>query len=234
MSNSITADTYPLEPQHLVFVKKQTDFCHFCAKRVEQKKQLYYHKSMRYEWKELYNSLKDCQKCSLCENRKNIVVGCGNTKGEIMFIGEGPGRDEDEQGVPFVGAAGKLLDKMLGAIDLDREKVYIANIVKCRPPNNRTPQESEAVACLPYLRAQFALVQPKIIVCLGATAAKYVYDENVRITRDRGVWKNKKGVWILPTYHPAALLRDESKKRDAWTDMKLIREKIKEITDCNE
>ena len=198
-------------------------------KGLEREFVLYYHKNMRYEWKELYDSLCDCKKCRLCENRTNIVVGCGNVKSKIMFIGEGPGRDEDEQGVPFVGAAGKLLDKMLAAIELDRDKVYIANIVKCRPPNNRTPEELEAKACLPYLRAQFALIQPEIIICLGATASKYVYDENVRITRDRGVWKNKKGVWILPTYHPAALLRDESKKRDAWTDMKLIREKIKEL-----
>ncbi|MBQ9832415.1 MAG: uracil-DNA glycosylase [Clostridia bacterium] len=184
---------------------------------------------MKYEWKELYDQLADCRKCGLSDKRTNIVIGVGNTKSRIMFIGEGPGRDEDEQGVPFVGAAGKLLDKMLAAIDLDREKVYIANIVKCRPPNNRTPQESEAVACLPYLRAQFALLSPKIIVCLGATAAKYVYDKEVRITRDRGVWKCVKGVWIMPTYHPAALLRDESKKRDAWTDFKNIRDKLKEI-----
>ena len=132
-------------------------------------------------------------------------------------------------GRPFVGRAGQLLDKMIGAIGFRREEVYIANVVKCRPPNNRTPEESEADACLPYLRVQFALIRPKIIVCLGATAAKYIYDPNVRITRDRGVWKEKKGVWILPTYHPAALLRDESKKREAWEDMQKLKQKYDEI-----
>lgn len=114
-------------------------------------------------------------------------------------------------------------------IDIKREDVYIANVVKCRPPGNRTPEPSEAAACLPYLRAQFALIRPGIIVCLGATAARYVYDENVRITRDRGTWKQSKGIWILPTYHPAALLRDESKKREAWEDMKKLRQKYDEI-----
>jgi DNA polymerase len=146
-----------------------------------------------------------------------------------MFVGEGPGRSEDEAGRPFVGEAGRLLDKMLAAIGLDRKDVYIANIVKCRPPANRVPAEEEASACLPYLRAQFALIRPKVLVCLGATSAKYLYDADVRITRDRGVWRQKKGVWILPTYHPAALLRDPSKKREAWEDLKSLRQKLSEI-----
>lgn len=183
----------------------------------------------KYYWKELYSEINCCQKCRLCEQRTNIVIGEGDPKATIMFIGEGPGRDEDLSGRPFVGRAGQLLDKMIGAIGFRREEVYIANVVKCRPPNNRTPEESEADACLPYLRVQFALIRPKIIVCLGATAAKYIYDPNVRITRDRGVWKEKKGVWILPTYHPAALLRDESKKREAWEDMQKLKQKYNEI-----
>ena len=184
---------------------------------------------MHYDWALLYEQLDGCTACGLAQKRTTVVIGDGNPSAKIMLVGEGPGRDEDLQGVPFVGAAGKLLDKMLAAIALDRKDVYICNIVKCRPPQNRVPAEEEATACLPYLRAQFALVRPRIIVCLGATAARYVYDENVRITRDRGAWKCKKGVWILPTYHPAALLRDESKKRDAWDDMKKLRAKYEEL-----
>lgn len=183
----------------------------------------------KYYWKELYSEINGCQKCRLCEQRTNIVIGEGDPKSHYNVHRRGAGRDEDLSGRPFVGRAGQLLDKMIGAIGFRREEVYIANVVKCRPPNNRTPEESEADACLPYLRVQFALIRPKIIVCLGATAAKYIYDPNVRITRDRGVWKDKKGVWILPTYHPAALLRDESKKREAWEDMQKLKQKYDEI-----
>lgn len=184
---------------------------------------------MRYDWSELYADVRGCEACELCKSRTNVVIGEGDPHAELLFVGEGPGREEDLSGRPFVGAAGKLLDKMLAAIDLKREQVYIANVVKCRPPQNRTPFNDEAKSCLPHLRAQFALIQPQIVVCLGATAAKYVYDEQVRITQHRGVWKLKKGVWFLPTYHPAALLRDESKKADAWTDMKKIRAKLDEL-----
>lgn len=180
-------------------------------------------------WEEFYDKIKDCSCCPLCQRRTNIVPGEGNINAEVMFIGEGPGYDEDMQGRPFVGAAGQLLDKMLAAIQLDRSDVYIANIVKCRPPGNRAPTQEEARACINYLRAQFVMIRPKIIVCLGATSAKYVYDENVRITSDRGVWKEKNGIFILPAFHPAALLRDESKKRFAWEDMKLLRAKIEEL-----
>ena len=182
-----------------------------------------------YDWATLYEKLESCSDCGLCKGRTNVVIGVGNPQSKIMLIGEGPGRDEDIQGYPFVGAAGQLLDKMLAAISLDRTKVYIANIVKCRPPQNRTPLEDEAMACLPYLRAQVALIQPQIIVCLGKTAAMYVIDREIRITRDRGIWRMKKGIWMLPTFHPAALLRDESKKRDAWHDMQSLRDKIKEL-----
>ena len=184
---------------------------------------------MRYDWETLYAGLHDCKNCGLSAGRTHVVIGDGNPKAKIMLIGEGPGRDEDLQGIPFVGAAGKLLDKMLAAIKLDRSEVYIANIVKCRPPQNRTPAEDEALACLPYLRAQAALVKPAVIVCLGATAARYVYDKNVRITRDRGRWFQRKGVWMMPTYHPSALLRDASKKREAWEDMQSLRDKLMEL-----
>jgi len=184
---------------------------------------------MHYDWKELYGQVKSCDKCRLSSTRTNAVFGVGDQKSPLMLIGEGPGRDEDMQGEPFVGQAGKLLDRMLAAIHIRRERVYIANVVKCRPPRNRTPLEDEATLCLPYLRGQTALVSPKIIVLLGATAVRYVLGEDVRITRDRGTWFERKGIWILPTYHPAALLYDESKKRDAWTDMKALRDKLTEL-----
>lgn len=182
-----------------------------------------------YDWGELYTALAACEECGLSKTRNNVVVGMGNPQAEIMFVGEGPGRNEDLQGLPFVGASGQLLDKMLAAVGLDRTKVYIANIVKCRPPGNRTPVDDEAHACLPYLRAQVALVRPKIIVCLGRIAARFIFDEEIRITRDRGVWRCKKGVWMLATYHPAALLLDESKKTAAWADMRAIKAKLEEL-----
>lgn len=184
---------------------------------------------MHCDWHELYAKAHICQLCGLCTTRTNVVIGDGNPRARIMLVGEGPGRDEDAQGIPFVGTAGKLLNKMLAAINLTRDDVYIANIVKCRPPNNRTPTDEEAIACLPYLREQFVLVRPQIIVCLGATAARYICGPQTRITRDRGKWICKSGVHIIATYHPAALLRDESKKYDAWTDMKSIRAKYNEI-----
>ncbi len=185
--------------------------------------------STHYDWGSLYAALAECRACPLAQGRTHAVIGTGNPHGKIMLVGEGPGRDEDATGVPFVGRAGQLLDKMLAAIDLDREQVYIANVVKCRPPNNRTPLPEEAEACLPYLRAQFALVRPAIILCLGATAARYLCSPDIRISRDRGQWVEKKGVWILPTYHPAALLRNADWKRDAWEDMKKLRAKAQEL-----
>ena len=145
-----------------------------------------------------------------------------------MFIGEGPGADEDLQGLAFVGAAGQLLTRMIAAMGLSREQVYICNVVKCRPPHNRAPTPEEADACLPFLRAQFSLVRPKVVVLLGATAARAILGEQTRITRDRGQWVEKKGVWFMPTYHPAALLRDESKKRDAWRDLRAVMAKLNE------
>lgn len=184
---------------------------------------------MLVSWDSLSESIQKCDGCRLCENIHNKVPGQGSPNAALMLIGEGPGADEDAQGLAFVGRAGQLLTKMLEAIGLKREDVFICNIVKCRPPQNRVPEPDEAAACLPYLRAQVALVRPKVILLLGATAARYVLGDSVRITRDRGVFVEKKGVFFMPTYHPAALLRDETKKRDAWHDLQLVRDKLKEL-----
>lgn len=175
------------------------------------------------KWDELKSFVYSCNRCRLSDGRKNIVFGEGNINAKLMFIGEGPGEEEDNTGRPFVGRAGMLLTKMIESIGLSREEVYIANIVKCRPPNNRVPFDDEAKVCINYLRKQVALINPKIIVCLGATAAKYVIDENIRITRDRGVWYRRGNYFIIATFHPAALLRDESKKKLAWEDLKKIK-----------
>jgi len=184
---------------------------------------------MEVSWDSLHARIAACQQCGLCRHIHNKVPGQGDGKADLMFIGEGPGADEDLQGLAFVGAAGQLLTKMIAAIGYTREQVYICNVVKCRPPQNRTPLPEEAAACMPFLRAQFSLVRPKVIVLLGATAARAVLGDHIRITRDRGVWVEKKGVWFMPTYHPAALLRDESKKRDAWHDLQAVQAKLKEL-----
>lgn len=161
-----------------------------------------------------------------------MVFGDGNPKAKIMFVGEAPGADEDRMGLPFVGRAGKLLTKGLTALNLKRENdYYICNICKCRPDNNRVPYESEAETCIPYLRNQVALVKPKIIVCLGATAMKYILGNDFRITRDRGKWVERKGVYIMATFHPAALFRDESKKILFWQDLKSIEKKYESINE---
>lgn len=174
-------------------------------------------------WDMIKERANSCQACGLCGQRTNVVFGEGNESAKLMFVGEGPGREEDLKGRPFVGAAGQLLDKMLASIELSRQDVYIANIVKCRPPNNREPNEYEANCCLPILRAQTALIRPKIIVCLGRVAAQNIIDPSIRITKERGKITERKGVKLMATYHPAALLRDEAKKRDAWEDMKAIK-----------
>ena len=183
------------------------------------------------DWESLYTAIRQCHQCDLSKTRMNTVPGEGNLAARLLFVGEGPGAQEDEQGRPFVGAAGILLDKIIAAIGMKRQDVYIANIVKCRPPHNRVPSEEEALACLPYLRAQTALIHPKVIVCLGATAARYILDPSIRITRDHGKWVERKGFWLLATYHPAALLRDPSKKREAWEDFQKIRDKLIELED---
>jgi DNA polymerase len=169
--------------------------------------------------------------CDLSKGRTNVVFGTGDRQSTVMFVGEGPGYHEDAQGEPFVGAAGKLLDKMLAAIGLDRQSVYIANVVKCRPPGNRDPLPDERAACMRWLRRQFLLIRPKIIVCLGRVAAQAIIDERFKITRERGVWFERKGVSIIATFHPSALLRDEDKKRPAWEDFKAIRQKLQNLTE---
>ena len=184
---------------------------------------------MEVSWDSLHAKIEACDTCDLCHRIHHKVPGQGDGNADLMFIGEGPGAEEDLQGLAFVGAAGQLLTKMIAAIGMTREQVYICNVVKCRPPQNRVPTPEEAAACLPYLRAQFALVRPRVVVLLGATAARAVLGEQVRITRDRGNWVERKGVWFMPTYHPAALLRDESKKRDAWHDLQAVRQKLTEV-----
>ena len=180
-------------------------------------------------WEELKAVCSQCTRCGLCETRHNVVFGIGNENADILFIGEGPGEQEDLQGIPFVGPAGKLLDDMLTIIDLDRRtNCYIANIVKCRPPRNRDPLETEQEACLGYLRKQVSLIRPKIIVCLGRIAAKKLIDADYRITRQHGQWVNKNGVWMTAIYHPSALLRDVTKRPETFVDLLSIREKIRE------
>lgn len=181
------------------------------------------------DWENLENTCLDCTKCGLWETRHQVVFGVGRKTADVMFVGEGPGEQEDLQGEPFVGAAGQFLDEMLSIIDLSRENCYIANIVKCRPPRNRDPQDGEQDACIPYLRNQVALVRPKIIVCLGRIAAKRIIDPDFRITREHGVWVERKGVWMTAFYHPSALLRDASKRPETFDDLLRLRDKIREI-----
>jgi len=180
-------------------------------------------------WENLLSSISACKSCPLALTRTNTVPGEGNRQARILFVGEGPGRDEDFNGRPFVGKAGHLLDKMIDAIGLRREDVYIANIVKCRPPMNRIPDDEEAEKCLPFLRRQVYLIRPRLIVCLGATALRHIAGKGLKITSSRGVWLERKGFSIMPTYHPAALLRDPDKKREAWEDFKKIRDRLVRI-----
>ena len=174
-------------------------------------------------WDDLKKSIAECKKCRLCTNRTNIVLGEGNINAKIMFIGEGPGADEDKQGVPFVGKAGQLMNKAFQALGINREEIYIANIVKCRPPSNRVPEEDEAQACLNYLRNQVVLIKPEIIVLLGSTALKTILGKEYGITAVRGKWMEKNGIEYMPTWHPAALLRDENKKIEFWQDLKELK-----------
>ena len=180
-------------------------------------------------WQELEQTCLQCQSCQLSQTRHNVVFGVGNRTADVMFVGEGPGEQEDLKGEPFVGPAGKLLDQMLCILDLDRTNCYIANIVKCRPPRNRDPLPQEQEACIGYLREQFRLVQPKIIVCLGRIAAKKLIDESFRITVEHGNWVQRNGIWMMATYHPSALLRDENKRPEAFRDLLSLREKMREL-----
>ena len=182
-----------------------------------------YNQFMYKSFTQLKSDVAGCQKCGLCRTRTHAVLGEGSALARIMFVGEGPGRDEDALGRPFVGRAGQLLDKMIGCIGFTRNDVYIANILKCRPPGNRDPEPEEAAACIGYLRAQVAMIKPRIIVCLGRIPAKYILGQDVKITQERGIWHEVKGFSIMPTYHPAALLRNELLKKDAYHDLLAIK-----------
>ena len=180
-------------------------------------------------WESLKRDCAGCRCCSLGETRHKLVFGVGNAQAEVMLIGEGPGEQEDLQGVPFVGPAGKLLDDMLEMIDLDRQKVYIANIVKSRPPRNRDPLNVEQEACRPWLDRQIALVNPRIIVCLGRIAAMALIREDFRISREHGQWFDRDGRRLMATYHPSALLRDVDKRPEAFMDLRALRKEIKAV-----
>ena len=181
-------------------------------------------------WEELKENCLNCRKCSLCEVRSNVVFGVGNPCATVMFIGEGPGRNEDLQGEPFVGAGGQLLDKYLAAVDLDRRtNIYIANIVKCRPPQNRDPLQEEQEACMDWLRNQTALLRPKIIVCLGRIAAMRIIKPDFKITREHGQFFKKGNIYMTATLHPAALLRNPAQKPAAFDDFLKLRDKIDEL-----
>lgn len=184
---------------------------------------------MYESFEELVDSIKDCNKCKLCNNRKNIVFGEGNINADIMLIGEGPGADEDVKGNPFVGKAGQLMDRAFDGLGINRKDLYIANIVKCRPPNNRDPEADEISSCLNYLRNQVILVKPKIIILLGNIALKTILGQEYSITKARGEFIEKKGILYMPTYHPAALLRDDTKKIYFWEDIKKCIIKLEEL-----
>ena len=181
------------------------------------------------DWDALYEECIHCQKCGLAETRTNVVFGEGARDAEVMFIGEGPGEQEDLTGRPFVGRGGKFLDEMLAMIELDRSKIFIGNMVKCRPPQNRDPLNIEQEACIGYLRNQVALLKPKIIVCLGRIAAMKLIKEDFKITREHGQWIEKAGVWMMAMYHPSALLRDPRKRPESFEDLKSLQAKIREV-----
>ena len=180
-------------------------------------------------YQELLDMSGDCQKCRLRDTCRQVVFGDGNTNADIIFIGEGPGKDEDEQGIPFIGRAGQLLNKILEAAQFNRSEVFITNVVKCRPPGNRLPNPDEVKECRSYLEAQIRIINPKIVVCLGAMACQTVIDPKAKISQTRGRWFTRNGIMIMATYHPAALLRNEQYKRPTWEDFKLIRDEYKKL-----
>lgn len=180
-------------------------------------------------WEELEARCLACHGCDLAPTRTNVVFGVGDRQADVLFIGEGPGQQEDLRGEPFVGPAGQLLDRMLAVIDLDRTRVYIANIVKCRPPHNRDPLPEEQDACIGHLRAQTALLRPKIIVCLGRIAAMRIIDKDFRITRQHGQWTERAGTHMTALYHPSALLRDPSKRPETFVDLKSLQARIRDL-----
>lgn len=181
-------------------------------------------------FQQLKENCQSCRRCSLWETRHNVVVGVGNPKADVMFIGEGPGENEDLQGEPFVGRGGKLLDKMLLAVDLDRNKnIYIANIVKCRPPHNRDPKPEEQDMCIDWLRNQVKLINPKIIVCLGRIAAAKIIKPDIKITREHGNFFKKGNILMMAMYHPAAILRNPNQKPEAFDDFLKLRDMINRV-----
>lgn len=181
------------------------------------------------DWETLGDECMHCRKCVLCETRTNVVFGVGNENAEVLFIGEGPGEKEDLSGEPFIGRAGKLLDQMLSLIELDRTNIYIANMVKCRPPKNRDPLNTEKEACMYWLREQIRLISPKIIVCLGRISAMELIDKNLKISIDHGKWSERDGIKMMPLYHPAALLRDPRRRPETFDDLKELKKVINEI-----
>lgn len=181
------------------------------------------------QWAQLEAECNACTRCGLCKGRTNMVFGVGVRDADILFVGEGPGEQEDLQGEPFVGAAGKLLDDMLSIIGINRKNCYIANVVKCRPPGNRDPLEDEQASCIPYLRKQVGLIRPQIIVCLGRIAAQRLIYPDFRITRDHGTWICRNGIWMTAIYHPSALLRDTNKRPETFADLLAIEEKLREV-----
>lgn len=185
---------------------------------------------MEQHWKALKEECRRCRACGLCETRHNVVFGVGNPQAEVLFIGEGPGENEDLQGEPFVGRAGKLLDVMLEAVGLSRKhNIYIANMVKCRPPQNRDPLPEEQEACAPWLREQLRLLSPKIVVCLGRIAAFQFISPTFKVTRQHGEFFEKNGVLYMGMFHPAAILRNPSQKPAAFADFVKLRDKVEEI-----
>lgn len=184
---------------------------------------------MEDRWDILEQECSQCRECALCQTRKNVVFGVGNPRAEIMLVGEGPGANEDEQGVPFVGKAGQFLDDMLAIIGLDRTLVYIANIVKCRPPGNRDPMNVEQDACIGYLLRQIELIRPQILICLGRIAALRLISDKFRITKEHGLWFDINGIRMTAIYHPSALLRDPSKRPESFDDLKSIQREIQRI-----
>lgn len=180
-------------------------------------------------WEQLKSACTQCTKCQLCQTRTNVVFGDGRFDAEVLFIGEGPGQTEDETGIPFVGRAGKLLDKFLESVGISRQEIFIANIVKCRPPKNRDPQPQEQEACIEWLRNQVALMQPKIIVCLGRISAMKLIKPDFKVTKEHGLFFEKNGVLMMGTFHPSALLRNPNNRPIAFEDFRILRDKITEI-----
>ena len=184
---------------------------------------------MNDSWERLREDCENCTACELCKTRTNCVFGTGNIHADVLFVGEAPGDNEDKTGVPFVGRAGQLLDKYLYAVDIPRENIYIANILKCRPPKNRDPLPAEEDACIEFLRRQVRLIKPRVIVCLGRISAMRLIRPDFKITREHGQWFERNGFLITAVYHPALLLRDPRKKEEMMTDMKNIKQKLDEL-----